>query len=259
MKIAIAGINGRMGRTLVDAVRRMLDLQLVAGSAQPQELETAKAALMGEAVALTSSGGELVSLADAVIDFTTPAYSLALAKDIAKAGKIHIIGTTGFSDAEMEELKAYGAKARIVQSGNFSIGVNVAAILVEQAAKLLDDHYDIEIVEMHHRHKKDAPSGTALMLGEAAAHGRETNLQDVRTAHAGISEGRKPGAIGIVARRGGEVIGDHTVTFAGNSDVIEITHRSQSREIYAEGALKAALWAESKAPGFYSMRDVLGL
>ncbi len=262
MKLAIAGGLGRMGKTLIEAIAAAPQMQLAAVSVKDaSEIPLAKALLAqvkAGAVEVVRTTGELVAAADAVIDFTAPEYSLAMAEAVAAQQKIHIVGTTGFNVAQLAQLGTFGQRARIVQSGNFSIGVNVVARLVEQAAMLLSEEYDIEIVEMHHRHKKDAPSGTALLLAEAAAEGRQKELKKLRRHYGEGQIGeREKGTIGIVARRGGEIVGDHTVTFAGDHEVIELSHRSFSRAIYAQGAIRAALWAKDQPPGFYSMRNVL--
>jgi 4-hydroxy-tetrahydrodipicolinate reductase len=234
MKIAIAGSTGRMGQALLKAL---------AASSHTRVAEGAR-----DAAALFKD-------ADAVIDFTSPAHTLALAA--AAGNKIHVIGTTGLSDAEQEKIRAAAKTARIVQSANFSLGVNALEAMVEKTAALLDEDYHIEIDEMHHAKKKDAPSGTALMLGRAAAKGRGLDFSKARRDSA---EGeRKRGSIGISARRGGDVVGVHTVTFAGPGENLELTHRAFSRDIYALGALKAAEWAKGRKPGLYSLRDVLGL
>lgn len=262
MKLSIAGGMGRMGKTLLEALAQQPEFVLgavsVDGQGQAAEAEAllARTGLRG---AVTHNTAALVEAADAVIDFTTPAYSLDIARHAALQRKIHLIGTTGFTEAQEAELAQAATQAVIVRSGNFSIGVNVVARLVEQAATLLGPEYDIEISEMHHRHKKDAPSGTALLLGEAAARGRKVEMAQVRTQYGhGETGARPPGAIGFSVKRGGGVIGDHEVAFAGQSELVEITHRSFSRGIYAEGALLAARWAQGKAPGLYSMRDVIG-
>jgi 4-hydroxy-tetrahydrodipicolinate reductase len=198
--------------------------------------------------------------ADAVIDFTAPAASVALAQRSAVLGLIHVIGTTGCSEGDDAAIAAAGlAGARIVKSGNFSMGVNVLASLVKQAAAVLAD-YDIEILEMHHSKKVDAPSGTALLLGQAAAEGRQIGLAQhsvrVRDGHTGP---REPGTIGFATLRGGTVVGDHSVILAGPSERIELNHRAEDRTIFAHGAARAALWAKDQKPGLYSMADVLGL
>lgn len=243
MKISIAGIQGRMGQTVKAAVEA--DSHFTFAASSDKEIKTP----------IT----ELVSEGDAVIDFTSPAYTLDIAREVAKQGKIHIIGTTGFSEAQLQELKSLSGTARIVQSGNMSIGVNVVKQLVERAAALLREEYDVEILEMHHKHKVDAPSGTALLLADAAASGRGVDRKTVAHMYAqGHTGAREPGSIGIAVRRGGGVVGEHTVSFAGEHEVIDISHRSFSRDIYAAGALQAALWVQHKNPGFYTMADVIG-
>lgn len=246
MKIGIAGCMGRMGQTLVAATRADARFTLAGGS----ERESVKTDFP-----IVTSAAELVAMSDAVIDFTSPENTLAIAEAAANKGSIHIIGTTGFNDAQQKKLAGFARGARIVQSGNFSLGVNLLEKLVQEAAKQLADDYDIEIFEMHHKHKKDAPSGTALMLGEAAARGRAVSLAEKKsTDRDGV---RKAGDIGFSVARGGDVVGIHTVTFAGGGEVIELKHQGFSREIYAKGALHAALWAAAQKAGIYSMRDVL--
>lgn len=259
MKIAIAGCLGRMGLTLVEAVQADDDFTLSAGSEREgyniTEAQTALAAFGAANLFITSDPKELAKRADAVIDFTTPAATLAVAKAVAEQGGIHIVGTTGWSDEQQKELARYAKGARIVQSGNFSPGVNLLERLVEEAAKLLDDSYDIEISEMHHKHKKDAPSGTALMLGRAAAKGRKIDFDKKKVIDRNGE--RKRGDIGFVSLRGGDVVGIHDVKFAGPGEVFTLSHQGFSREIYATGALRAALWAKKQKPGLYSMKDVL--
>ena len=198
--------------------------------------------------------------ADAIIDFTAPAASVALAQRAARTKLIHIVGTTGLSAADHEAIAtAAKAGATIVKSGNFSLGVNLLAGLVKQAAAALGEGFDIEILEMHHNKKVDAPSGTALLLGEAAAAGRDIALAEhsvrVRDGHTGA---RHFGSIGFASLRGGTVVGDHSVIFAGDSERIELTHRAESRAIFANGAVHATLWAKGKPAGLYTMADVLG-
>jgi 4-hydroxy-tetrahydrodipicolinate reductase len=261
MKIAIAGCTGRMGITLIKATLASPAFTLAAGSERPGFDAKAAANLLAGAGAaelrVTSDAAELAELADAVIDFTAPEATLPLAKALAKQGKVHIIGTTGFTAEQQQELAGYATKARIVQSGNFSLGVNILEALVEQAARLLDEQYDIEINEMHHRHKKDAPSGTALMLGRAAARGRSVQLAEKQVLDRdGV---RKSGDIGFSVLRGGDVVGVHDVLFAGPGELVTLSHQGFSRDIYAYGALAAARWAHTKTAGLYSMRDVLKL
>ena len=253
-----------MGLTLVKTLQANPNATLTAGSERPgydeNAVKTQLETVGCKHLFVTSDIDTFVNQADAIIDFTSPDYSLALAKIAAKYKRIHIIGTTGFTDTQYQELAVSAQTARIVQSGNFSLGVNLLEKLVEQAAELLDASYDIEIFEMHHKHKKDAPSGTALMLGNAAAKGRAVTLTDKKvTSRDGITSERKSGDIGFSVQRGGDVVGIHTVTLAGPGEIIELKHQGFSRDIYAHGALRAALWAQDKQAGLYSMKNVLGL
>jgi len=267
MRIAIIGANGRMGRAVLSAAAARPDFQLAGALIRPDSplIGQSLAAIAPEAarqssVELTDDLAAAAADADALIDFSAPDVSLAGAAYAAAHGKIHIIGTTGFSAAQLEQLRACGKKAVIVQSGNMSLGVNLLAALAEQAARTLPESFDIEILEMHHRNKLDAPSGTALLLGEAAAKGRAIELPKHsimdRSSHKGR---REAGSIGFASLRGGTVVGEHSVIFAGPGERLTLAHAAEDRGIFANGALSAALWAADKAPGFYSMRDVLGL
>ena len=203
----------------------------------------------------------MFAAADGVLDFTTPAASVTFAGYAAQARIVHVVGTTGCSAEDDARIAAAARHATIVKSGNMSLGVNLLAVLVEQAARALDaEDFDIEVLEMHHRHKVDAPSGTALLLGEAAAEGRGVDLAGnsvrVRDGHTGV---RPAGAIGFATLRGGSVVGEHSVILAGPGERVTLTHQSGDRAIFARGAVKAALWARGRKPGLYSMRDVLGL
>ncbi len=265
MRIVVAGAGGRMGRTLVKAVAETGGLTLTGAIEQPDsrflKRDAGELAGIGKnGIALTSDAAAAFSNADAVIDFTVPAASRELAAKAAERGIVHIIGTTGFSEDDEATIKAAAAKAVIVKSGNMSLGVNLVAALVERVAKTLGDEFDIEIVEMHHNRKIDAPSGTALLFGRAAAEGRGVDLgkRAVFARHGHTGE-RKAGDIGFAALRGGTVVGDHNVIFAGPAERIELGHRAEDRMIFARGALKAALWARGQKPGLYSMADVLGL
>ncbi len=264
MKIAIMGAAGRMGRALVRAGHEA-GCEIVGGtesagsSAVGADLgELAGLGRMG--VSVTDKSIELFLKAEAVIDFTTPAASLEHAALAAQARIAYVIGTTGFSAHDVAKIEAAARHAVIVKSGNMSLGVNLLAAMVRRAAEALDEDFDIEIVEMHHKHKVDAPSGTALLLGHAAAEGRGVTLAErsVRSRDGHTGE-RRRGDIGFATLRGGDVVGDHTVIFAGSSERIEFTHRASDRAIFARGAVKAALWAHGKPPGLYSMQDVLGL
>ncbi|HXW40224.1 MAG TPA: 4-hydroxy-tetrahydrodipicolinate reductase [Xanthobacteraceae bacterium] len=265
MRVVIAGAGGRMGRTLIHAVAVTKGLTLVgaveaAGSAVIGRDAGELSGLGPNGIKVTSDAAPLLKSADGLIEFVVPAATLAFAELTAAAGKVHIIGTTGHS-AEEEAMIAQAAKrATIVKSGNMSLGVNLLAALIKRVAQTLNDDYDIEILEMHHNKKIDAPSGTALMLGRAAAAGRGVDL-DRRAVRGrdGVTGPRRTGDIGFASLRGGTVVGEHTVSFAGPAERIELTHRAEDRMIFARGALHAALWARGQKPGLYSMADVLGL
>jgi len=263
MRLVVAGAGGRMGRTLVKAIADNKDFAL-AGA-----LEDARSPLIGwdsgtlaglseNHIRLTGEIGPLMEQADGIIDFTIPDATSSFAALAAKAGKVHVIGTTGLSAADETHIRNAATTAVIVKSGNMSLGVNLLAALTKQVAKTLDRSFDIEILEMHHNQKVDAPSGTALLLGRAAAAGRGISLDE----H-GMVEGhegkRKPGDIGFASLRGGTVVGEHSVIFAGPAERIELTHKAEDRMIFARGALAAAAWARGQKPGLYSMMDVLGL
>jgi 4-hydroxy-tetrahydrodipicolinate reductase len=265
MRLIVAGAGGRMGRTLIQAIAAIDGATLVGAVDAPGSAVIGRDA--GELAGLGSNGvkvaaevAPLLANAEGLLDFTVPAATLALAELTAKAGIAHIIGTTGLS-AEDEKLIAQAAKrAVIVKSGNMSMGVNLLAALVKQVAKTLGEDFDVEVVEMHHNKKIDAPSGTALMLGRAAAAGRGINLEQrsVR-GRDGVTGARRAGDIGFASLRGGTVVGDHTVVFAGPAERIELTHKAEDRMLFARGAVRAALWARGQKPGLYSMTDVLGL
>ncbi len=263
MRLVVAGAGGRMGRTLVKAIADNKDFAL-AGA-----LEDARSPLIGwdsgvlagvpeNGVKLAGDARPLLEQADGIIDFTAPAATVVFAGQAAAMGKVHIIGTTGLSAGDFGKIKEAANKAIIVQSGNMSLGVNLLAALTRRAAQVLDRSFDIEILEMHHNQKIDAPSGTALLLGHAAAEGRGIDL-DRHSAVDGHDGKRKPGDIGFASLRGGTVVGEHSVIFAGPAERIELTHRAEDRMLFASGALHAAIWARTQKPGFYSMMDVLGL
>ena len=254
-----------MGQSLVRLIQADETLQLVAGleangnPAIGDDVGTS-AGLAPLGLAITDDPLEALAKADAVIDFTRPAASVALAGIAAQASIVHVIGTTGFSADEEAALQAAARHAVIVKSGNMSLGINLLAGLVAQAAATLGDDWDVEIFDMHHRHKVDAPSGTALLLGDAASEGRGVALDDVRESQRdGTDTARAKGAIGFTALRGGSVVGDHDVIFAGDSEQIRLSHRAEDRDIFARGALRAAQWGKHQKPGIYSMQDVLGL
>lgn len=242
MKVAILGAAGRMGRMLCALAEANPELELVARVDVADGFDT------------TWPDGT-----EAVVDFTFHTAVPANVEKAAAAGVAYVIGTTGLSADEQARVDACAQKIPIVQAANYSLGVNLLLDLVRKAAAVLGTDYDIEVVEMHHRHKKDAPSGTALMLARAAAAGRQVELDDVACyGRHGIVGERPEGQIALHALRGGSVVGDHTVMFAGDVERVEITHKAQGREAFAAGALRAAQWAVGRAPGRYDMRDVLG-
>jgi 4-hydroxy-tetrahydrodipicolinate reductase len=209
---------------------------------------------------VVSDVAPLLRTADGLIEFTTAAATLALAELTAQAGIVHVIGTTGHSAEEEKVIAKAASRARVVKSGNMSLGVNLLAALVKRVAQTLDESFDVEILEMHHSKKVDAPSGTALMFGRAAAAGRGIDLaQHSVRGRDGMTGARCAGDIGFASLRGGSVVGDHSVIFAGPAERIELAHRAEDRMIFARGALRAALWARDKKPGLYAMADVLGL
>ncbi|TCU18370.1 4-hydroxy-tetrahydrodipicolinate reductase [Rhizobium sullae] len=266
MKLVVVGAAGRMGQTLIRLIHSMEGVTLHAAVARPGSPFVGKDA--GEIAGLGPNGvpigdDPLAAFlhADGVLDFTTPGTTNEFAALAAQARIVHVIGTTGCSDADNAKIAAASRHARIVKSGNMSLGVNLLSVFVEQAARALDAaDWDIEILEMHHKRKVDAPSGTALLLGEAAAKGRNIDLSSqsvrVRDGHTGA---RETGTIGFATLRGGSVIGEHSVLFAGEGEIVSMSHSAADRSIFARGAIKAALWARDRKPGFYSMLDVLGL
>ncbi|GAM97246.1 4-hydroxy-tetrahydrodipicolinate reductase [alpha proteobacterium U9-1i] len=260
LSIAIAGAAGHMGRALISAaLQRGIRISGGTERAGSPVLGVDLATLAGHAAigAVVTTDAAAIP-ADVWIDFTTPAATLAaLAATPARAA---IIGTTGLSESDEARIRAAAKVKAIVRSGNFSLGVNLLAALVEQAAAKLGPEWDIEIVEAHHRRKIDAPSGTALMLGDAAAAGRKVALKDKRLApRDGVSGARPEGGIGFAVIRGGGIVGEHDVRFASEREVLTLSHQALDRSLFADGALAAAIWAADKPPGLYSMRDVLGL
>ena len=265
MRLIVAGAGGRMGRTLTRAIAETPGAVLTGALEAPGSELLGKDA--GRLAGLTENGIELSadlwSLskdADGILDFTVPGATIANVAIAAQRGLVHVIGTTGLSASDDAVIKSVTSRAVVVQSGNMSLGVNLLAALVKRVAQSLDDGFDIEILEMHHKAKVDAPSGTALLLGEAAAAGRKVALdQHSARGRDGVTGERKAGDIGFASLRGGTVTGDHSVLFAGPYERIELSHRAEDRMIFAHGALKAAMWAHGKKPGLYSMADVLGL
>lgn len=265
MKLVVVGASGRMGRTLIRVIAETPGAVL-AGAVDRAEADAigadagVLAGLPANGVAVSDDPLPLFAAADGVLDFTLPQATVAYSEFTAQARIVHVIGTTGLSADDEARITAAARHAPIVKSGNMSLGVNLLAVLVRQAARALDADFDIEVLEMHHRHKVDAPSGTALLLGQAAAEGRDIDLSEhsvrVRDGHTGA---RKPGDIGFATLRGGSVVGEHSVLFSGEGETVELSHRAIDRSIFARGAVKAALWAREKKPGLYSMADVLGL
>ena len=263
--ILVAGAGGRMGKAVVAEVLKTPGAALAGGFERPGGRDIGKdiGVLAGlDAIGLKVEDAPAKGLKNAgvMIDFTAPAASVENARAAAGEGVAHVIGTTGFSAEDEAKIVDLAKTIPIVKSGNMSVGVNVLTALVESAAKALEGDYDIEIFEAHHRHKVDAPSGTALMLGAAAARGRGTDLKEKGVGMAGGRAGeRNEGDIGFSVFRGGGVVGDHRVSFAGAQEVITLSHCAIDRGLFAKGAVAAARWAVGKAPGLYSMRDVLGL
>jgi 4-hydroxy-tetrahydrodipicolinate reductase len=265
MRLVVTGAAGRMGRMLVKTIHETTGAILSAaleheGSIALGEDAGLLAGCGNAGVPITTDPLAAVLNADGILDFSTPAASVEFAALAAQARITHVIGTTGLLEEDLKRIGAAARHAPIVRSGNMSLGVNLLAALTRRAARALGEDFDIEIVEMHHRMKVDAPSGTALLLGEAAAEGRGINLAE-RSARArdGITGARRIGDIGFASLRGGTIPGDHSVIFAGEGERIELTHRAVDRSVFARGAVKAALWAHGRKAGLYSMADVLGL
>ncbi len=263
--IVITGASGRMGQMLIKAVLDSDQANLVGVLERPGHDWIGRdiGAVMGGApigVLVEDDPLEAFARAQAVIDFTSPAATVQFTALAAQARAVHVIGTTGLSDEDMDKIRAAARHAVIMQAGNMSLGVNLLMQLTKKVAQALDADFDIEIVEAHHRHKVDAPSGTALMLGEAAAEGRGVDLNAVSDrGRDGITGARTRGDIGFTAIRGGDVVGEHDVIFAADGERIVLRHLATDRQIFSRGALKAALWGQDKKPGLYNMLDVLGL
>ena len=261
--ILVAGAGGRMGRAVVAEILKTPGAKLAGGFERPGGPDIGKdigvlAGLDALGLAVEASAESGLAQAGALIDFTAPKASVENARAAASKGVAHVIGTTGLSEAEEAAITEAAKTIPIVKSGNMSVGINVLMALVEAGAKALSDDYDIEIFEAHHRAKVDAPSGTALMLGAAAARGRGVDL-GAKRASGERSGARQIGDIGFSVSRGGGVVGEHRVSFAGAQEVITLSHSAIDRGLFAKGAVAAARWAMGKPPGLYSMRDVLGL
>lgn len=264
VKLVIAGATGRMGHALLEGV--FADGELSLHSALDRDGSAQLGRDAGEplgkvtGVKLLSDVQAALQGADVLIDFTRPEASMQYLEACKALGVKHVIGTTGFTVEEKAKIQAAAEQIAIVFAPNMSVGVTLLINLVEQAAKVLNDGYDIEVLEMHHRHKVDAPSGTALRLGEAAALGLGQQLKDCAIyAREGVTGEREAGKIGFATLRGGDVVGDHTVVYAGIGERVELTHKASSRATFAQGALRAAKFLKDKKTGLYDMRDVLNL
>ncbi len=263
--IAILGASGKMGQMLAKTVLASDKATLVAMADRPDSPWIGKdaGALLGQldlGIIISSDTRAVFSAADVVIDFTSPAATVAHAQLAAELGVSLVIGTTGMTDQELASIARSAERTSIVRAGNMSLGVNLLTVLVEKVAAALDEDFDIEVIEAHHNQKVDAPSGTALMLGEAAAKGRGVNIHDVRdSGRDGITGARKRGDIGFSAIRGGDIVGEHDVLFAGAGERLVLRHIATDRSLFSRGALQAALWVVGQTPGEYSMMDVLGL
>lgn len=264
LKVVIAGCSGRMGHALLEGV--FADVELILHGALDRADNVHLGRDAGEQFGRVSGVKVVADIdvalngADVLVDFTRPEASMLYLAACQKHKVKMIIGTTGFSTEEKQKIEAAAKEIAIVFAPNMSVGVTLLINLVEQAARVLNEGYDIEVVEMHHRHKVDAPSGTALRLGEAAAHGLGQDLKDCAVyAREGVTGEREAGKIGFATMRGGDVVGDHTVVLAGIGERVELTHKASSRATFALGALRAAKYLAAKDSGLYDMRDVLGL
>lgn len=263
--IVVTGVAGRMGQMLAKSVLASDRMRLVGALVREGHgwLGRDVGTMLGqEAAGLKVSADPVAAfaLAQGVIDFTTPAASVEFAALAAQARAVHVIGTTGFVPADLERIEAAGRHAVIIRAGNMSLGVNLLTRLVRKVAEALDEDWDIEVIEAHHRMKVDAPSGTALMLGAAAAEGRGKALESVRSAaREGVTGPRERGSIGFASIRGGDIVGEHEVLFAADGERVSLRHVATDRGIFARGALKAVLWGQGQRPGLYDMADVLGL
>jgi 4-hydroxy-tetrahydrodipicolinate reductase len=264
IRVAIAGAGGRMGHALVEAATCTEGIVLAGALDAPGTAwagrDAGDIASAARGIPIDTDVRGVLARCDVLVDFTRPEATLGHVRVCREAKRAMVIGTTGFAPAGLEEIRAAARDIAIVMAPNMSVGVNVALKLVEQAARALGPDYDVEVFEIHHKHKVDAPSGTALKLGEVAAKARGTSVEKsgVFGRH-GVTGERKAGAIGFSVARAGDVVGDHTVYFAGPGERIEITHRSASRATYAQGALRAAKFLHGRAAGLYDMHDVLGL
>jgi 4-hydroxy-tetrahydrodipicolinate reductase len=266
LRIAILGVTGRMGRALLQAIDEVPGARLVGASASAgspwigQDAAAPAGTSTPRGVVITSDAETAVRDADVAVDFSLPAATHAHLSACEAVGCALVIGTTGHDEQGRAFISAAAQRIPLVLAPNTSLGVNLLLQLAQLAAEALDDSYDLEIFEAHHRHKKDAPSGTAIALGRAAATGRNVTLEEVADyARHGVTGERRRGAIGFSVFRGGDIVGDHTVTFAGSGERIELSHRASDRMAFARGAIRAAGWLAGRTAGLYSMQDVLGL
>lgn len=264
-RIAIIGAGGRMGKTLVAAVNQQEGASLSAAIERPESTligadagELAGVGRLG--VAVSGDLKSALSQTDVLIDFTHPTATMANIEACREAGVAVVIGTTGFSEEDKARIREVAQSIPVVLAPNFSVGVNLCLKLLDMAARVLGDDFDVEVIEAHHRHKVDAPSGTALRMGEVVAAALGRDLGEVAVyGREGQTGARDPRTIGFATVRGGDIVGDHTVLFAGEGERVEITHKASSRMTFAKGAVRAALWLQGRAPGLYDMQDVLGL
>jgi len=265
IRVAVCGINGRIGRHIVEMVTDDPELILVGGLVKPGQMHISNNGRFADwcgrsGVVVTESLGQLLETSDVIIDFSTPEASIANLKKCRRYGKAMVIGSTGFTHGDSTLIREFARNIPVVHSPNMSVGVNVIFRMIKEVAGILGDDFDVEIMEAHHRMKKDSPSGTALHLGKVVAETLGRNLNMVASCfREGTNNVRDQKEIGMQSIRGGDIIGDHTVYFIGKGERIEITHRAQNREMFSQGAVKAAKWLVDREPGLYGMNDVLGL
>jgi 4-hydroxy-tetrahydrodipicolinate reductase len=265
IRIAIAGAAGRMGRALIEATTKNPEAQLVAALVRPQSsllnVDAGELSGLGKlGIGVTANLVAVINQCDVLIDFSSPAATLAHVKMCAAHKKPLVVGTTGFSAAEKAELLAYQTQIPLLLSANFSTGVNLCFKLLDMAARVLGDDYDVEVYEAHHRHKVDSPSGTAMRMGEVLANALNRHLKDVALyGREGQIGARERDTIGFATVRGGDVVGDHTVMFMADGERVEITHKASNRLAFSQGAVRAAVWLQQQKPGLFDMQDVLGL
>ncbi len=265
IRVIVIGAGGRMGKRIIHVISETLGIEIAGGTELQGSSLIGKdigevAGIGGNGISISDNLESIINQGDTIIDFTHPETTIANIKLAASYKKGMVIGTTGLSQEQMDQIKEYSKKIGVVQSPNMSVGVNVLFKLIEEAAKALGDKYDIEIIEAHHRHKKDAPSGTALKIAEILARATKRNLNEVAVyGRKGMIGERGDKEIGIHVILGGDIAGDHTVTFCGIGERVQLSHVAHNRDNFARGAVRAALWLSNKSPGLYNMHDVLGL